>query len=123
MTTSIAEQLDANATADPDGVWITTPTTGATVTWAEAARHARSIACQLDTLGLQPGSSVAVAAPNSIWATLCFTGVAYGGYLATPLNLVAGGAGSVLCARPFRSDRGFVRGRMPRIDRGRPRSG
>ncbi len=90
MTTSIAEQLDANAHADPDAIWITSPNTSATVTWAEAASRSRRIACQLDALGLEPGTSVAVAAPNSIWATLCFTGVACGGYLATPLNLVAG---------------------------------
>ena len=90
MTSSIREQLDANASTDANGIWITSPDDGATVTWAEAADHSRQIACHLDDLGLESGAAVAVAAPNSIWATLCFTGITYGGHLATPLNLVAG---------------------------------
>ncbi len=90
MTSSIAEQLEANASEDANAVWITCPHTGATVTWAEAASRSRQIACSLDTLGLAEGATVAIAAPNSIWSTLCFTGITVGGYLATPLNLVAG---------------------------------
>ena len=87
---SIAAQLDMNARAAGDAVWLTSPDTGATVTWGAARDATREIACQLDTLGLAPGASVAVAAQNSIWSTLCFTGITTGGYLATPLNLVAG---------------------------------
>ena len=105
---SIAAQLDMNAGAAGDAVWLTSPDTGATVTWGAARGAAREIACQLDALGLAPGAPVAVAAQNSIWSTLCFTGITTGGYLATPLNLVAGarvlsyvlghsGAGIVLC--------------------------
>ncbi|MEX0502761.1 AMP-binding protein [Alphaproteobacteria bacterium LSUCC0719] len=90
MTSSIASRLDANAAAKGDAVWLTSPDTGDTVTWTEAARRSRAIACQLDALGLAKGAPVAVAAQNSIWSTLCFTGITTGGYLATPLNLVAG---------------------------------
>ena len=40
---SIAAQLDMNAGAAGDAVWLTSPDTGATVTWApHAAPHARS---------------------------------------------------------------------------------
>ena len=105
---SIAAQLDINAGVAGDAVWLTSPDTGATVTWAAARDASRKIACQLDRLGLEPGAPVAVAAQNSIWSTLCFAGITTGGYLATPLNLVAGarvlsyvlghsGAGVVLC--------------------------
>ena len=74
MTPSIAARLDANATAAGDAVWLTSPDTGDTVTWTEAARRSRDIACQLDAMGLAKGAPVAVAAQNSIWSTLCFTG-------------------------------------------------
>ena len=105
---SIAAQLDINAEAAGDAVWLISPDTGATVTWAAARDASREIACQLDALGLEAGAPVAVAAQNSIWSTLCFAGITTGGYLATPLNLVAGarvlsyvlghsGAGVVLC--------------------------
>ena len=90
MTQSIIAQLDANAAADGDAVWLTSPDTGDSVTWAEAASHAREIACRLDAMGLADGAPVAVAAQNAIWSTLCFAGITTGGYLATPLNLVAG---------------------------------
>ncbi|MEC8643651.1 MAG: AMP-binding protein [Pseudomonadota bacterium] len=90
MTRSIAAQLDANARAGGDAVWLTSPDSGTGVTWSEAAAHSRDIACHLDALGLEDGAPVAVAAQNSIWSTLCFTGITTGGYLATPLNLVAG---------------------------------
>ena len=61
----------------------------ATVTWAEAASPRKDRLPAWTTL-VWSRAFGRVAAPNSIWATLCFTGVAYGGYLATPLNLVAG---------------------------------
>ena len=87
---SIPAQLAANAAANPDGVWLISPDSGDTVTWNEAADRARAIACQLDALGLAQGAPVAVAAQNSIWATMAFMGITSGGYLATPLNLVSG---------------------------------
>ena len=90
MTQSIAAQLDANAAAAGDAVWLTSPDTGDTVSWTEAAARSREIACRIDALGLADGAPVAVAAQNSLWSTLCFTGITAGGYLATPLNLVAG---------------------------------
>ena len=87
---SIAAQLRANADRHGDDIWLRSPDTGATVTWAEALASARNIGCRLDALGLEAGAPVAVAAQNSIWSTLCFVGITTGGYLATPLNLVSG---------------------------------
>lgn len=87
---SISAQLEANAATYGGSVWLRSPDTGATVTWAEAQAAARRIASHLDAMGLAPGAPVAVAAQNSIWSTLCFAGITSGGYLATPLNLVSG---------------------------------
>ena len=90
MTSTIAARLAANATANPTRSWLTSPETGASVSWSEAEERARSIACHLDYLGLSPGAAVAVASQNCIGSCLAFVGITYGGYLATPLNLVAG---------------------------------
>ena len=87
---SIAAQLDQNATEAGHDIWLTSPDTGATVTWQAARDAAKAIACQLDALGLEDGAPVAVASQNAIWSALCFTGITTGGYMATPLNLVAG---------------------------------
>ena len=90
MTSTIACQIDANAAASPGDVWLTSPDTTQTLAWQEVAHRARDIACQLDSLDLPLGAPVAVAAQNSIGSCLTFAGITYGGYLATPLNLVAG---------------------------------
>ena len=87
---SIAAQLEANAASHGDSVWLRSPDTGASVTWAGALASARDIASHLDALGLEAGAPVAVAAQNSVWSTLCFAGITTGGYLSTPLNLVSG---------------------------------
>ena len=114
MTSSIAARLDANAHIAGDSIWLTSPDTGDSVSWSEAAARSREIACRLDALGLAAGAPVAVAAQNSIWSTLCFTGITAGGYIATPLNLVAGarvmsyvidhsGTGVILCTDDHRA--------------------
>ena len=90
MTSTIACQIDSNAAACPGDVWLTSPDTAQTVAWHEVAHRARDIACHLDALDLPLGAPVAVAAQNSIGSCLTFAGITYGGYLATPLNLVAG---------------------------------
>ena len=90
MTSTIACQIDANAAASPGDVWLTSPDTAQTLAWHEVAHRARDIACHLDALDLPLGAPVAVAAQNSIGSCLTFVGITYGGYLATPLNLVAG---------------------------------
>ena len=90
MKSTIAGQIDTNASANPDGIWLMSPDTGQTLTWQEVAHGAHEIACHLYGLGLQSGASVAVAAHNSIGSSLTFVGITYGGFLATPLNLVAG---------------------------------
>lgn len=90
MTSTITGQIDANASSSPDNIWLTSPDTAQTVAWHEVAHRARDIACHLDALDLPAGAPIAVAAQNSIGSCLTFAGITYGGYLATPLNLVAG---------------------------------
>ena len=87
---SIAAKLAQNAHEAGGDIWLTSPDTGDTVTWKAAYGAACDIACQLDALGLEEGAAVAVASQNAIWSALCFAGITTGGYLATPLNLVAG---------------------------------
>ena len=64
MTGSIRSQLEANAAARGDAVWLTSPDTGDTVTWADALDASTDIARRLDSLGLAPGAPVAVAADH-----------------------------------------------------------
>ena len=90
MSGSLGDQLEQNAALSPNGIWLTSPETSQQVTWQEALSQDQSIAIHLKALGIEDGASIAIASHNSIGACLAIAGITYGGYLATPLNLVAG---------------------------------
>ena len=90
MSGSLRDQLEQNAAASPDTIWLTSPETGQQISWKESLIQAQSIAAHLKALGTEEGASIAIASHNSIGACLAIAGITYGGYLATPLNLVAG---------------------------------
>lgn len=95
MSGSLRDQLEQNAAASPDAIWLTSPETGQQISWKGALTQAQSIAAHLKALGTEEGASIAIASHNSIGACLAIAGITYGGYLATPLNLVAGA--KVMC--------------------------
>jgi acyl-CoA synthetase (AMP-forming)/AMP-acid ligase II len=88
--TSIKDLLTNAAASTPDASWLTTPETGNRFSWADTCDRARRIACYLQGAGLTPGASVAIASPNGAAASFAFLGTVFGGFRATPLNLVAG---------------------------------
>ena len=90
MSKTIPTRLAENAATNPDGIWLTSPETGDTVTWAEAEKQVQTMVSALSGLGVATGEPVAIAAHNCIASTLLFTAVTCAGYLATPLNLVSG---------------------------------
>jgi long-chain acyl-CoA synthetase len=90
MTQAIWQKIAENKKATPDESWLISPETGHKVSWAEAADITRDIAAILAGSGVGAGASIAIASPNSVSAALVMVGVTTAGYLATPLNLVAG---------------------------------
>ncbi len=90
MTTTLPSRLAHNAETKGGEVWLTSPETGQTVSWAEAQDSIQDIISCLNQLGLSPGEPVAIAAHNCIASALIFTAITSAGYLGTPLNLVSG---------------------------------
>jgi acyl-CoA synthetase (AMP-forming)/AMP-acid ligase II len=90
MAESIRTILTDAAAMRPDQTWLVTPETDRYFSLRQAQSRAESIACYLHGAGLSDGASVAIAAPNGAAASFAFLGVVYGGFRATPLNLVAG---------------------------------
>ena len=90
MIQTIPAQLAKNAASNGEAVWLTSPETGVTLTWADAQHRVISLVNQLNRLGLAPGDPVAIAAHNCIASTLLFAAVTSAGFVATPLNLVSG---------------------------------
>ena len=89
-SSSIADLLSNAASVSPDAIWLTTPETGQAFSWQDSHDRATEIACYLQGAGLSDGASVAIASANGAAASFAFLGTVFGGYRATPLNLVAG---------------------------------
>ncbi|MCP5001748.1 MAG: AMP-binding protein [Hyphomicrobiales bacterium] len=88
--TTIRDLLDDHAQRAPDTISHVFAVDGSTLTWAQLRHKASNIADRLTAMGIEKGESVALCLPNSRLAILCLFGVFYGGFRATPLNLVAG---------------------------------
>ena len=90
LPATIASVLSYHAGIAPDDVWLASPEIDAQFNWQDSLHRARDIACHLQGAGIAPGESVAIAAPNGVAACFAFLGTVFGGFRATPLNLVAG---------------------------------
>ena len=93
--------IDTWAQERPDDTWLISPENGQHLTFGELAHSCRQVAQRIASCGITPsksapaalsdeGETIAIASPNSIKATLAFLGALYGGFRATPINLVAG---------------------------------
>ena len=90
MISSIKDFVDYNALHYPEKIWITSPDTNTKITWSELKVFANSISLEISKTGLNKVKPIGIASHNSIGACLTFIGITYGGYLATPLNLISG---------------------------------
>ena len=63
---------------------------GPPMTWAEMRSVASGIAERLSGMGIEKAESVSLMLPNGRDGVTCLLGVLYGGFRATPINLVAG---------------------------------
>ena len=90
MSGSLRDQLELNNSDNPNSIWLISPDTGQQINWRDARDTAQDIAARLVSLNIPHGASVGIASHNSLGACLAIAGITYGGYLATPINLVAG---------------------------------
>ncbi len=63
---------------------------GPPVSWAELRNRAVAVAVRLSAMGVEKGESVAILLPNGRASVTGLFGAFYGGFVATPINLVAG---------------------------------
>src|SRR6185437_4934439 len=89
MLRTVRTRLDRSATLRPDGVWLIAPEAGLELTFAELQQASRRLARHLADLGIEPGERVAMLMGNGYQTARLLLGVMYGGWCATPLNLLA----------------------------------
>ena len=87
---TIRSVLESGARNHPDRTFVLFPETGSQCTWEEMASTARSTAARLTALGLVPGETVGILAPNSKVTLELFLGSMFGGFITTVFNPLAG---------------------------------
>ena len=89
---TIGDQILYNSSKFPDAIWLVSPETSYTISFREVNETISEIGQKLIETGIERGSSIAIAAPNSTASCLMFMAVVCSGFVAVPLNLVAGSA-------------------------------
>jgi len=88
--TTIREQIQFNCSNYRDRSWLISPETSHSVSFREVEETVLKIGQTLLEAGIKPGSSIAIASPNSTASCLMFMAIVSAGFVAVPLNLVAG---------------------------------
>ncbi len=87
---TIGDQILYNSCKFPEAVWLISPETNQTISFREVNETISAIGQKLIETGIELGSSIAIAAPNSPTSCLVFMAIVSSGFVAVPLNLVAG---------------------------------
>jgi long-chain acyl-CoA synthetase len=86
---TVREFIDRQADERPDEPYLIAPETGRALAYAELRAASRRLAAHLAGLGLQKGDKVSLMLHNGYQAARLFLGVMYGGYVVSPVNLLA----------------------------------
>ncbi len=86
---SIREVIDRYANTQPQAPLLLAPEPGSTVMYGALRDTANGLAAELSALGISPGEVVSWMLPNGIAAAGVFLGAMHGGYVASPISLLA----------------------------------
>lgn len=89
---TIGDQIIFNSSKSAEAVWLVSPETNQTISFGQVHETIMEIGQRLIETGIERGSSIAIASPNSTASCLLFTAIVSSGFVAVPLNLVAGSA-------------------------------
>jgi long-chain acyl-CoA synthetase len=81
--------IDAHAVAQPRAPFLIAPEPQFEIDYATLRARCASLAAWLAGKGIEPGSSVSFMLPNGVSAATVFLGAMYGGYVVSPVNLLA----------------------------------
>jgi long-chain acyl-CoA synthetase len=81
--------IDAHAAAQPRAPFLIAPETGREIDYATLRTQCTRLAAWLAAEGIAPRSTVSFMLPNGASAATVFLGAMYGGYVVSPINLLA----------------------------------
>ena len=86
---TLRDAIDLYAEAQPEAPFLFAPEPRSILTYAELRANARSLCAELASRGIQPAEVVSYMLPNGVAAAGVFLGAIYGGYVVSPVSLVA----------------------------------
>jgi acyl-CoA synthetase (AMP-forming)/AMP-acid ligase II len=86
---TIRDAIEAHARTRPSAPFLLAPEPGKTVTYADLRATALGLAALLRGHGIAPGEVVSWMLPNGVAAAGVFLGAMYGGYVVSPISLLA----------------------------------
>ncbi|WP_374402866.1 AMP-binding protein [Niveibacterium sp.] len=86
---SVRALLERQAAAQPERPFLLSPQSASSLDYAQLAARARGLAWWLEARGIRPGQHVAWLLPNGAQSVRLLLGCMAGGYVATPLSLLA----------------------------------
>ena len=87
--TTLRDVIDWHAAAQPDAPFLFAPEPGTELTYAGLRATARLLCAELAARGIRPGEVVSYMLPNGMAAAGVFLGAMYGGYVVSPVSLLA----------------------------------
>jgi long-chain acyl-CoA synthetase len=85
----VRDAIDRHAVAQPDAPFLLAPEPGTTVSYARLKVTAQALCAELAALGVQPGEVVSYLLPNGVSAASVFLGAMYGGFIVSPISMLA----------------------------------
>jgi acyl-CoA synthetase (AMP-forming)/AMP-acid ligase II len=86
---TLRDAIDRHADAQPDAPFLFAPEPGTTLSFAGLRVTAHALCAELVALGIRPGEVVSYMLPNGVSAASVFLGAMYGGYVVSPISLLA----------------------------------
>ena len=89
MSQTFRDVIDVHARAQPNAPFLIAPEPGREISYAELQRRCRGFGALLDARGIGQGATVSFMLENGATAATIFLGAMYGGFVVSPVNLLA----------------------------------
>ena len=86
---TVRDAVDRHSVAQPDAPFLLAPEPGTTLTYAGLRVTAQALCAELSALGVWPGEVVSYLLPNGVAAASVFLGAMYGGFVVSPISMLA----------------------------------
>jgi acyl-CoA synthetase (AMP-forming)/AMP-acid ligase II len=86
---TVRDAIDRHSVAQPDAPFLFAPEPGTTLSYAGLRVTAQALCVELAALGVRPGEVVSYLLPNGVAAASVFLGAMYGGYVVSPISMLA----------------------------------